>query len=150
MNPTPSPLLLTLDPRWVIAAIALSVGLSVALVAWLVSRTAAAVPQQDRIWLDGAAAQALEQRHSGFSDAGADASAAAAPADGDTPPADAPSDDEAASAAPASAQADPPSAAVGPAPADASPADASPPDGTSPESPASASPRPAFDLQPDP
>lgn len=52
MNPTPSPLLLTLDPRWVIAAIALSVGLSVALVAWLVSRTAAAVPQQDRIWLD--------------------------------------------------------------------------------------------------
>ncbi len=99
---------------------------------------------------DGAAAQALEQRLSGFSDAGADASAAAAPADGDTPPADAPSDDEAASAAPASAQADPPSAAVGPAPADASPADASPPDGTSPESPASASPRPAFDLQPDP
>jgi tight adherence protein C len=52
MNPTSSPLLLTLDPRWVIAAIALSVGLSVALVAWLVSRTAAAVPQQDRIWLD--------------------------------------------------------------------------------------------------
>ena len=52
MIPTSSPLLLTLDPRWVIAAIALSVGLSVALVAWLVSRTAAAVPQQDRIWLD--------------------------------------------------------------------------------------------------
>ena len=52
MNPSSSPLLLTLDPRWVIAAIALSVGLSVALVAWLVSRTAAAVPQQDRIWLD--------------------------------------------------------------------------------------------------
>lgn len=52
MNPSSSPLLLTLDPRWVIAAIALSVGLSVALVAWLVSRTAAAVPHQDRIWLD--------------------------------------------------------------------------------------------------
>ena len=52
MNATPSPLVLALDPRWVIAAIALSVGLSVAIVAWLVSRTAAAVPQQDRIWLD--------------------------------------------------------------------------------------------------
>lgn len=52
MNAAPSPLLLTLDPRWVIATIALSAGLSVALVAWLVSRTAAAVPRQDRIWLD--------------------------------------------------------------------------------------------------
>ena len=52
MNPTPSPLLLALDPRWVIVAIALSTGLSVALVAWLISRTAAAVPNQDRIWLD--------------------------------------------------------------------------------------------------
>ncbi len=52
MNATSSPLLLALDPRWVIAAIALSAGMSVALVAWLVSRTAAAVPNQDRIWLD--------------------------------------------------------------------------------------------------
>lgn len=52
MNFAASPLLLSLDPRWVITAIALGVGLSVTLVAWLVSRTAAAVPQQDRIWLD--------------------------------------------------------------------------------------------------
>ena len=52
MNATSSPLLLSLDPRWVIVAIAFSVGLSVAIIAWLVSRTAAAVPQQDRIWLD--------------------------------------------------------------------------------------------------
>lgn len=52
MTHTHSPLLMTLDPRWVIAAIALSAGLSVALVAWLVSRSAAAVPRQDRMWLD--------------------------------------------------------------------------------------------------
>ena len=50
MNTTP--LLLTLDPRWVVAGIALSTGVSVALVAWLISRTAAVVPQQDRLWLD--------------------------------------------------------------------------------------------------
>lgn len=41
-----------LDPSWVIGAIALSTGLSVALVGWLVSRAAAAVPPQDRLWLD--------------------------------------------------------------------------------------------------
>ena len=46
------PLLLALGPRWVVAVIALCVGLSAALVAWLVSRAAAAVPAQDRIWLD--------------------------------------------------------------------------------------------------
>jgi tight adherence protein C len=52
MSAAPSPLLLMLDPHWVIAVIALSAGLSVALLAWLVSHTAAAVPRQDRIWLD--------------------------------------------------------------------------------------------------
>lgn len=45
-------LLLALDPRWVVGAVALSAGLSVALLGWLVSRSAAAVPRQDRLWLD--------------------------------------------------------------------------------------------------
>lgn len=52
MNNATLPLLLALDPRWVVAVIALCVGLSAALVAWLASRAAAAVPAQDRVWLD--------------------------------------------------------------------------------------------------
>lgn len=51
MSPEPSPTL-ALPSDWVIAAIALATGLSVALVAWLLSRAAAAVPRQDRLWLD--------------------------------------------------------------------------------------------------
>ena len=49
---TSSSLIGTLDPSWIVGAIALSTGLSVALVGWLVSRAAAAVPPQDRLWLD--------------------------------------------------------------------------------------------------
>lgn len=45
-------LLLALDPHWIIGGIALTTGLSVALVGWLVSRSAASVPKQDRLWLD--------------------------------------------------------------------------------------------------
>ncbi len=44
--------LLSLEPHWIIGAIALTAGLSVAMVAWLLSRAAAAVPHQDRLWLD--------------------------------------------------------------------------------------------------
>jgi len=39
-------------PHWVIGVIALTAGLSVTLVVWLLSRAAAAVPRQDRLWLD--------------------------------------------------------------------------------------------------
>ncbi|MBW7862404.1 MAG: type II secretion system F family protein [Rhodocyclaceae bacterium] len=42
----------SLDPQWIIGAVALAAGLSLALVAWVLSRLAAAVPAQDRIWLD--------------------------------------------------------------------------------------------------
>jgi len=52
MNTETSSLLLALNPHWIIGAIALSAGLSVALVGWLLSRSAASVPRQDRIWLD--------------------------------------------------------------------------------------------------
>lgn len=46
------PLLMALSPHWVIGAIAITAGLSIALVAWLLSRSAASIPRQDRIWLD--------------------------------------------------------------------------------------------------
>ena len=46
MNP------LDLNPQWIIASFALAVGLSFALVAWVISRLAAAVPEQDRTWFD--------------------------------------------------------------------------------------------------
>lgn len=52
MNTEASSMLLALDPHWVIGAIALSTGLSFALVGWLLSRSAAEVPKQDRVWLD--------------------------------------------------------------------------------------------------
>lgn len=48
---TPSPLLPP-DAHWIIAAVALSAGLSAALIGWLLSRAAASVPRQDRLWLD--------------------------------------------------------------------------------------------------
>lgn len=41
-----------MNPQWLIVGFALTVGLSVALVAWVISRLAAEVPAQDRIWLD--------------------------------------------------------------------------------------------------
>lgn len=41
-----------LNPQWIITAFALATGLSFALVAWVVSRLAAAVPEQDRTWFD--------------------------------------------------------------------------------------------------
>lgn len=41
-----------MNPQWIIASFALAVGLSFALVAWVVSRLAAAVPEQDRTWFD--------------------------------------------------------------------------------------------------
>lgn len=52
MNADTSPPLLALDPGVIIAAIALAAGLSVALLGWLISRAAASVPRQDRVWLD--------------------------------------------------------------------------------------------------
>ena len=41
-----------LDPQWIVAGFALAAGLSFALIAWVVSRLAAAVPEQDRTWFD--------------------------------------------------------------------------------------------------
>jgi tight adherence protein C len=41
-----------MNPQWIITAFALAAGLSFALVAWVVSRLAAAVPEQDRVWFD--------------------------------------------------------------------------------------------------
>lgn len=41
-----------LNPQWVITGFALAAGLSFALVAWVISRLAAAVPGQDRTWFD--------------------------------------------------------------------------------------------------
>lgn len=41
-----------LSPQWTITAFAFATGLSFALVAWVVSRLAAAVPEQDRTWFD--------------------------------------------------------------------------------------------------
>lgn len=41
-----------LNPQWVITGLALAAGLSFALVAWVFSRLAAAVPEQDRTWFD--------------------------------------------------------------------------------------------------
>jgi tight adherence protein C len=38
--------------QWIIVGFALATGLSIALIAWLVSRLAAEVPDQDRTWLD--------------------------------------------------------------------------------------------------
>ncbi|CAM5400808.1 MAG TPA: type II secretion system F family protein [Thauera sp.] len=52
MSPSATPLLSALEPRWVVGGLAFAMGLSVALVAWLLSRAAAAVPRQDRLWLD--------------------------------------------------------------------------------------------------
>lgn len=52
MNADTLPLLPALDPGVVIATIALGAGLSVGLLGWLISRAAASVPRQDRVWLD--------------------------------------------------------------------------------------------------
>lgn len=41
-----------MNPQWIVTAFALATGLSFALVAWVVSRLAAAVPAQDRAWFD--------------------------------------------------------------------------------------------------
>ena len=41
-----------LDTQWIVTGFALAVGLSFALIAWVVSRLAAAVPEQDRTWFD--------------------------------------------------------------------------------------------------
>ena len=41
-----------MNAQWVITGFALAAGLSFALIAWVISRLAAAVPQQDRAWLD--------------------------------------------------------------------------------------------------
>jgi tight adherence protein C len=41
-----------MNPQWIITGFALAVGLSFALVAWVVSGLAAAVPDQDRTWFD--------------------------------------------------------------------------------------------------
>lgn len=41
-----------MNPQWIVIAFALATGLSFALVAWVVSRLAAAVPEQDRAWFD--------------------------------------------------------------------------------------------------
>jgi tight adherence protein C len=41
-----------MTPTWLIVGFAAAVGLSFALVAWVLSRLAAEVPAQDRIWLD--------------------------------------------------------------------------------------------------
>ncbi len=41
-----------LDPQWILTALALAAGLSMALAVWVASRLAAAVPAQDRSWLD--------------------------------------------------------------------------------------------------
>lgn len=40
--------------QWLITGFALAAGLSLALIAWVISRLAAAVPEQDRAWLDPA------------------------------------------------------------------------------------------------
>ncbi len=40
------------DPEWIITGLALAAGLSFALATWVVSRLAAAVPEQDRTWYD--------------------------------------------------------------------------------------------------
>jgi tight adherence protein C len=41
-----------MNPQWIITSLALVLGLSFALVAWVISRLAADVPKQDRAWLD--------------------------------------------------------------------------------------------------
>ncbi len=41
-----------IDAQWIVTGFALAAGLSLALVAWVVSRLAAAVPEQDRTWFD--------------------------------------------------------------------------------------------------
>lgn len=41
-----------INPQWIIAGFALAVGLSFALLAWVVSRLVAAVPGEDRTWFD--------------------------------------------------------------------------------------------------
>ncbi|WP_114970027.1 type II secretion system F family protein [Rhodoferax ferrireducens] len=41
-----------MNQQWLIAGFAMAAGLSFALIAWVVSRLAAEVPEQDRIWLD--------------------------------------------------------------------------------------------------
>jgi tight adherence protein C len=41
-----------IDAQWIVTGFALAAGLSFALVAWVVSRLAAAVPEQDRTWFD--------------------------------------------------------------------------------------------------
>lgn len=41
-----------LDAQWIITAFALAAGISFALIAWVVSRLVAAVPEQDRTWFD--------------------------------------------------------------------------------------------------
>ena len=52
MNALPLAPVLSLDPRWVVATLAFATGLSAALIGWLLSRAAASVPRQDRLWLD--------------------------------------------------------------------------------------------------
>lgn len=41
-----------MNPQWIVFGFAFAVGLSFALVAWVVSRLVAAVPEQDRTWFD--------------------------------------------------------------------------------------------------
>lgn len=41
-----------MNPHWILLGFALAVGLSFALIAWVVSRLVVAVPGQDRTWLD--------------------------------------------------------------------------------------------------
>lgn len=40
------------DPGWIVTGLAFAAGLSLALATWVVSRLAAAVPEQDRTWYD--------------------------------------------------------------------------------------------------
>ena len=41
-----------MNPQWIITGFALVTGLSFALIAWVISRLAVAVPEQDRTWFD--------------------------------------------------------------------------------------------------
>ena len=41
-----------MNPQWIITGFALVAGLSFALIAWVISRLAVAVPEQDRTWFD--------------------------------------------------------------------------------------------------
>lgn len=41
-----------MNPQWIITSFALAAGLSFALIAWVITKLAADVPEQDRAWLD--------------------------------------------------------------------------------------------------